>query len=134
MAVGDPYARIGFDPGSVTGVHMYDTRNMGTTTGRKEVGFNDLKPKEVLEALKNEVFKKLEEERDNAKFLYEEEGDETSFGEYMGLKKAVELLEKHLKEAPYKIYNTEAMYDLKRLATQYIPNNAPPVDWSAFRP
>lgn len=133
MAVNDPYLRLGFDPGNSNAVHLYDTRLMGGTTGRKDVGFNDLKPREVLEVLKNEALKKLVEERDNAKFLYEEEGDETSFGEYMGLKKAVELLEKHLADAPHKIYSTEAMYDLKKLATQYT-NNSPAVDWSAFRP
>jgi hypothetical protein len=88
----------------------------------QEVGFNDLTPSEVLEALRAEHLKFLLEARDTAKLLYEEEGDDTSFGEYLGMVRAIEMFEKLFNEAPSKLYRKSRVNSLKGLAQGYVSN------------
>jgi hypothetical protein len=143
----DPTRKIvvGYDPGSPinTGVitantlsnsqfaagGVIDTRsNWG-----EDVSIKDLSATDMLHFIRTELLSKLEEEKDTARLLYEEEGDDTSLGEYLAMQKAVEMLEKYLREAPSKIYRKPIQQrfstDYKYLVQQYAPSGTPAHLW-----
>lgn len=80
--------------------------NGGYTSRSPEKTLADLSAQEFLDVLRIDLLPKLRDELEDAKLRYEDEDDETTLGEYMGMKATIEALEQFLNDAPKRYYNT----------------------------
>lgn len=110
-----------FDPTKLVAT----TITSGSLLGYSEKYLQDLSASEFLEAFRNSELVKLQMMVEDARLLYEEEADDASFGEYQGLKTALEWLEATLMAAPSKIYSVRTPYanggTLQAPGAWYIP-------------
>ena len=77
----------------------------------EEVPINDLNYTEYLGLMKTGLLNKLKEDVEEAKLRYEDDQEDASLGEYIGLKAALERLEKFIEDAPKQRYSRSGKTD-----------------------
>lgn len=82
-----------------------------TSLHRADRTIDDLSTREFIEVINNDLLAHLKNEVEEAKLRCEDEEDDTSLGEYMALKAAVERIEEFLDEAPKKYYSVPLKQD-----------------------
>lgn len=119
MVVNDnkPYHYV-ITPGQINSTNI-TTNNLFASPQRIDKGFFDLTPAEFLEAFRNSELPKLAALVEDAKLMYEEEGDADSFGEYQGLQMAYDWLVSSLDEAKQRRYSAPATYPFGVVPQKY---------------
>lgn len=92
-----------------TGTNIGSAMPMGSSTGRLSSSldrmFDQLAAGEVLELVRKDILLKLEEDMEDARLRYEEENDDVSLGEYIGLQAAVKRAKTFVEHARGRVYN-----------------------------